>query len=132
MRSLIVKLTAFLSALTTVFGLKNKVYKVRKQTIGFSTVDGIKIHNSAQVVQYLTSEQVKLFVEKWNNSKPKGLCKYIVLFWIDLTFKDGRTRKFRVNKKFIKEDNDCCFDLGDDKYLERLWPELNDQHTQGS
>jgi hypothetical protein len=49
-----------------------------------------------------------------------------------LTFKDGRTRKFRVNKKFIKEDNDCCFDLGDDKYLERLWPELNDQHTQGS
>jgi hypothetical protein len=100
-----------------------------KQSVDFSVVDFIEIRNQSgktdtiqTVPKRLTNEQSKIFVDSWNNAKPNGPCKYIVLYWVDITFKDGTTRTFRINGKNIKERNDWCYDLGDNYILTQLFP----------
>ena len=107
------------------------------QTIDFSAVEYIEIRNhsgQADTIQTirkrLTIEQSKNFVERWNSAKSNGPCKYIVLFWVDIKFKDGTSRTFRINGKNIKEKNDYCFDIGDNKLIENLYKELNANHIQ--
>ena len=72
----------------------------------------------------LTNDQKNLFSEKFNSSKSNGLRKAIPLYFIDVHLKDGTKRNFRVNGQYIKENNDCCFDLGDSKFIETILQEL--------
>lgn len=104
--------------------------KVNHSTIDFQGIDYIEIRNHSgqkdtiqTIRKRLTAEQSKIFVEKWNSAKSKGPCKYIVLYWVDITLNDKTVRTFRVNGQSIKENNDQCFDLGDGKYIDRLWKE---------
>ena len=126
MRQLTIILTIFISTILTACGQTKSIDD--KQAIDLTTVDFIEIRNhsgQADTIQTirkrLTNEQTKLFVDKWNTAKSNGPCKYIVLYWVDVTFKDKTKRTFRVNGKNIKEKNDQCFDLGDSKYIEQLW-----------
>lgn len=126
MRQTIIILTIFISAIFTACGQTKSIGD--KQAIDLATVDFIEIRNhsgQADTIQTirkrLTTEQTKLFVDKWNIAKSNGPCKYIVLYWVDITFKDKTKRTFRVNGKNIKEKNDWCFDLSDSKYIEQLW-----------
>jgi len=98
-----------------------------KQIVNFSMVVYIEIRNhlvqtdSVQTVQKrLTNEQSKIFVDTWNKAKSNGPCKYIVLFWVDIKLKDGTTRTFRINGKNVKENNDWCYDLGDNSFISQL------------
>lgn len=110
------------------FGQTKKKLIGDKQTIDISTVDFIEISNHPGQIntvetlrKRLTNEQAKIFINKWNNAKSNGHCKYIVLYWVDITFKNGAKRTFRINEKNIKEQNDVCFDLGDSNYITQLW-----------
>ncbi|GIK70535.1 MAG: hypothetical protein D8M18_10530 [Bacteroidetes bacterium] len=91
-----------------------------KQNIDLTSVDFIEINNNSRQVdttqithKRLTYEQTKLFVDKWNMAKSIGPCKYIVLYWINIIFKDGTKRTFRINGNNVKENNDWCYDIGD-------------------
>lgn len=137
MKNLIFILTIIFIATLTACGQTKTKSTGDKQPINFSTVDFIEIRNHSgqadsikTVFKRLTSEQTKVFVDKWNNAKANGPCKYIVLFWADITFKDGTKRTFRINGKSIKEKNDYCFDIGDNKLIENIWKELNANHVQ--
>lgn len=95
-----------------------------RRMIDLSKVDFIKIcrqQDTAQNCKLLTNEQAHLFVKKWNKSKSTGPCKYIVLYWIKVMFKDGTERIFRLNGKDIKSEDDWCYDLDDSQYIEQLW-----------
>jgi hypothetical protein len=101
-----------------------------KKTIDLTTVDNIKIKNQSVqedtlpiLIKQLTSQQIKIFVDKWNNAKSMGPSIFVALFMIDITFVNGSKRTFRINGQSIKENNDWCFDLGDSKYIEQLWNE---------
>ena len=126
MRQLTIILTLFITTILTACG-QTKSFGDKK-VIDLTTVDFIEIRNhsgQADTIQTvrkrLTNEQAKLFIDKWNNAKSNGPCKYIVLYWIDITMKDGTKRTFRINGENIKESNDYCFDLGDNKFAETLW-----------
>ena len=126
MRQLIILLTIFISTILTTCGQSKSIGN--KQAIKLTTVDFIEIRNHSgqadtikTIRKRLANEQTKLFVDKWNTAESNGPCKYIVLYWVDITFKDKTKRTFRVNGKNIKEKNDQCFDLGDSKYMEHLW-----------
>ena len=126
MRQLTIILTLFITTILTACG-QTKSFGAKK-VIDLTTVDFIEIRNhsgQADTIQTvrkrLTNEQAKLFIDKWNNAKSNGPCKNIVLYWVDITMKDGTKRTFRINGKNIKESNDYCFDLGDNKYAETLW-----------
>ncbi|MCX6146669.1 MAG: hypothetical protein NTW25_05380 [Candidatus Kapabacteria bacterium] len=99
-----------------------------KKIIDLTTVDFIEIRNTYRQenfnhteIKRLTNEQAEVFIDKWNNAKPKGPCKYAYIFSINVTFKDGTKRTFIINGKSIKESSDNCFDLGDNNYAETLW-----------
>jgi hypothetical protein len=116
-------------ALPDIFALSPSV-KVVKRPIDSAAVDHIVIRNSnstgdfeENIHQLLTSEQQRIFVEKWNTARSRGPCKYIARYWIDVYFKDKSKRTFRLNGASIKERNDYCYDIGDDKYGEKLWNE---------
>jgi hypothetical protein len=102
-----------------------------KQTIDYSTVDFITIRSKSEpgdtsklIDKRLSNEQAQVFVEKWNHSEAIGPCKFVVLYWIDINFKDGSKRTFRVNGKTIKEQADFCFEFNDDKFIETLWTKI--------
>lgn len=95
-----------------------------RQIIDISKIDSIKIcrkEDTAQNCKLLTSEQANVFAKKWNKAASTGPCKYIPLYWIELTLKDNTKRSFRVNGPDIKGEGDWCFDLGDSTYIEQLW-----------
>jgi len=104
--------------------------------IDFSNVNKIEIKNNPlgrdklpAETRQLTTEQSKLFVEKWNTSESIGLCKYLVHYWVYVTYKDGSQRTFRINGKTIKEKNDYGYSIEDEKFFDNLWnsskPEKN-------
>jgi hypothetical protein len=113
----------FLTIVTFSFG-QSKIKSITdKSNIDFKTVDYIEIRNHSglsdsvkTIRKHLSSEEAKSFVDKWNGSSSIGPCKYLVAYWIDVTLKDGTKRTFRTRGKSIKENNDQCFDLGDEKY----------------
>ena len=126
MKHLIFILTLYISTIFTACGQTKSIGA--KQSIDLTTVDFIEIRKQsgqADTIQTnrkrLTNEQNILFVDKWNAGNSNGPCKFIVLYWVDITFKDKTKRTFRVNGKNIKEKSDFCFDLGNSKYIEQLW-----------
>jgi hypothetical protein len=102
-----------------------------KKAIDISSVDYIVIKNHSgqpdtikTITKRLTPSQTKMFSEKWNNAKSKGPCIYLPTFYVDIFFKDKTKRSFRVNGQSIKESNDYCFDIGEEKYFDKLWTAL--------
>lgn len=131
-RQLTYILTLIISTTFTACGQTKSKSNFEKINIYIETVDFIQIKNRAgqsdtldNLTKRLTSEQKNQFVEKFNNSKQNGLRKAIPLYFIDVHLKDGTKRSFRINGQYIKENNDYCFDLGDSKFIESIWNELN-------
>ena len=108
-----------------------------KSKIDIETVDLIEINNKSVQLDTIQSDKKQLtekqrneFVIKWNNSKSVGPIKSMTRFFITVHFKDRTTRQFRGSGQYLKEGNDFGFDLGDSKYLESLWNELNIDHIK--
>ncbi|WP_291117920.1 hypothetical protein [Flavobacterium sp. UBA6135] len=137
MRQLTFTLTLIISTTFTACGQTKSKSNFEKIIIEIETVDFIEIKNTVgqsdtlkNHTKRLTYDQKKLFVEKFNSSKSNGLRKSISLYFIDVHFKDGTKRSFRINGKYIKENNDYSFDLGDSKLIETVWNELNVNHIK--
>lgn len=125
-------LTFIVSTTFSACGQTKTKSNFEKTNIDIVTVDFIEIRNRAgqpdtleNQTKRLTNDQKNLFSEKFNSSKSNGLRKTIPLYFIDVHLKDGTKRNFRVNGQYIKENNDYCFDLGDSKFIETIWNELN-------
>lgn len=125
-------LTFIVSTTFSACGQTKTKSNFEKTNIDIVTVDFIEIRNRAgqpdtleNQTKRLTNDQKNLFSEKFNSSKSNGLRKAIPLYFIDVHLKDGTKRNFRVNGQYIKENNDYCFDLGDSKFIETIWNELN-------
>jgi hypothetical protein len=69
----------------------------------------------------INSDQVKIFVNHWNDSKTLGLSKYVPEFYIVAKMTYGSIRTFRTNKNKIKENNDWTFSIGDSMFISSLW-----------
>jgi hypothetical protein len=76
------------------------------------------------VSRQLNSEQIKSFVEEWNNATYLGLCKFKLLYRIDLYLKDGTKRTFQINAS-AKETRDYCYQFSNKKYFKNLWDKAN-------
>ncbi len=96
-----------------------KKASAKKTPIKLEEVENIGIQNDTY--RLLTNEQVSLFVDKWNNSKPRGMVKSAVKYVIFIIFKDGTVRKFRANSNTIKEDGDWGFDIGEEQFFDNLF-----------
>jgi hypothetical protein len=125
-----------LTTITSCYQTKTKS-NFEKSKIDIETVEFIEINNKSVQLDTIQSDKKSLtvnqkneFINKWNNSKYVGPIKSMTKYFITIHFKDGTKRKFRGNGKYIKEDNDFGYDLGDNKYLETLWNELNIDHIK--
>ena len=101
-------------------------------TIGKEQVTRIEIRNhsgqadSIKTITHMFNEAMTNdLIDRLNNSKSTGPCKYIVLYWLDVYLEDGTKRTFRINGRSIKENNDWCFDIKDSDFAENLWKKLN-------
>jgi hypothetical protein len=108
-----------------------------KSKIDIETVDFIEINNKSEQLdtiqldkKILTEKQKIEFVNNWNNSKSVGPIKSMKKIFINVHFKDGTNRKFNGNGQYLKEGNDFGFDLGDSKFLESIWTDLNIDHIK--
>jgi hypothetical protein len=135
-RQLTYILTFIISTTLTACGQTKTKSNFEKSKIDIETVDFIEINNKSEQLdtiqldkKLLTEKQKKEFVNKWNNSKSVGPIKSITRYFITIHFKDGTTRKFWGSGQYLKEGNDFGFDLGDSKYLETLWTELNSSQS---
>lgn len=119
----------YLICLIAIF-IVNTAFTQEKKKITISEINYIEIHKNESgqrnPTHKLTSEQLKDFVNKWNDSKGTGICKYWSNFNITVYSKNNLIpRKFRTNNNSIKENNDYCFDVGTEKYFEKIWEQLN-------
>lgn len=94
-----------------------------KKEIKIDSVDFIymKKNQNDQDSVRLNFEQTKMFVDKWNDSKSIGLCKYISEYWVRIILKDGSARTFWINSANIKENNDWTYSTGDSLFIASLW-----------
>jgi hypothetical protein len=72
----------------------------------------------------LNSEQIKNFVDEWNNSTYIGVCKFKPKYRIDIYLKDGTKRTFQINGS-AKESRDYCYEPANKKYFKTLWDKAN-------
>ena len=132
MRGIINILTLGLFLSLASCGQTNTKNVIEKSTVNFEDVDRIEIKNnpfgqtSEKIeLKELTNDQAKLLVDRWNNSKSKGLCKFGLQYWLFVTLKDGTKRTFRANGQSIKEGNDWCYDIGDEQFFKNLYSNAN-------
>lgn len=72
----------------------------------------------------LTIDQVKKFVQAWNQATYEGSRKLKPKYTIDLYFKDGSKRTFKINGS-INESKNYCFSISDKKFPQELWENSN-------
>lgn len=61
------------------------------------------------------------FVKLWNEAESVGLMKFKPDFYVKVNLASGDIRNFRVNSKYIKENNDCCFEITDSTFFYRIF-----------
>jgi len=131
-----IKLTITLTFLLTIFlsacGQTKSNVTNERSSIDFDKIDRVEItklstpSDSVNLsLKILTTEQVKSFSDKWNQSNKSELRKYIPLYNLTVYLKSGTTRHFRVSGKYIKENNDFSFDFADDNYFTNLYSNAN-------
>ncbi len=137
MRFKIFILAFIVSTAFTACGQTKTKSSFEKIKIDLESVDNIELRNRTtqsdsikSKTKRLTETQKKQFIEKYNNSKPNGLRKAIPLYFIDVYLNNGSQRSFSINRQYIKENNDYCFDLGGRQFIELLWNELNVDHIK--
>ena len=135
MKLLAIILTFIVSTTFTPCGETKSNSSFKKDTIAISEVDFIKIRKKAGQLdsipngaKQLTDTQEIEFIERWNSSKEKGLIKAIPQYFIDIHFKDGSKRKFRIFGQYIKEQNDYSYDIGEKNFINNIWQELSTDH----
>lgn len=105
--------------------LCNQKNNSSKLPIDIEEVDFIELKRQNNLTSVLLPQKnIIEFVHKWNKARPKGLIKYIPDFWLKIAFKDGRDRNFRIKGKYIKENNDLCYNIRSINYFESLWQSL--------
>ncbi len=118
-------------SLTACGQTKNKSLN-EKKNIDNQRIDRIEISKRASPsdttmfpLKVLTIEQVTTFADKWNKGTYSELRKYLPSFTLTVYLKSGALRHFRVGGKFIKENNDFCFDFGNENYFSDLYSNAN-------
>jgi hypothetical protein len=64
---------------------------------------------------------VKSFSDRWKQADKSELRKYLPSYNLTVYLKSGVTRHFRIGGKYIKENNDYCFDFIDENYFSGLY-----------
>lgn len=72
-------------------------------------------------VRSLTEKQIRLFTEKLNQADKFEYRKYFPSYELFIYLRDGSVRSFRIAGKYIKENNDLCFDFDDENYFSNLY-----------
>jgi hypothetical protein len=103
------------------WGIKSKYcgfHRIYKDSIECIVIyrfnaNSIKRYQDSMV---LSKNQTNRFINKWNNSYPIGLCKYLPKFTLTVKMKNGENRDFRINGQTIKGRNGYGFRFicGDD------------------
>ena len=127
MKARIIYILTFIFVVKLCFG-QTKFKSASKVPLDLNAIEFILIRNNPinsdpakTIYRQLDYKQCQLFVKTFNNSKSCGLYKFIVEYWVDIHFRNGSIRSFRINSKHLKERGDTTFDLGDTKCLENLW-----------
>lgn len=114
--------------LMTSCGQSNKKVSIDKVPIDIPRIDKIEISKRAfppdsvdYSLKFLTKEHTDLFAGNWNKTDNGTLRKYLPSYNLTLYLKHGAIRKFRVGGRYIKENNDYCYDFADTNFFERLY-----------
>jgi len=121
MKQVIIVLVAFLSSCTFIQKGQYKKTQIDKDSVQFIEMN--MSQNDSNAFK-LTGKQSVDFIYKWNNSKDKGLYKYLAEYYITVHLVNGKTRSFRTNFDKIKEDEDNCYSISDTSYFDKLWNDL--------
>ncbi|MBJ7428253.1 MAG: hypothetical protein JHD28_04760 [Bacteroidia bacterium] len=127
-KKLTVILTFLLIVILTACGQTKSKSENEKSTLDFDQIDHIEIIKRSippdtknYAVKVLTKVQVKSFSDKWNQTTKSELRKYLPSYNLTVYLKSGATRHFRIVGKYIKENNDYCFDFIDANYFSNLY-----------
>lgn len=72
----------------------------------------------------LDEEMASDFIQTLKQAPALSLCKFSPKYMIDVYLKNDSVRTFRSALIAIKEDNDWCFEMKDQNYVERIWTTL--------
>lgn len=113
----------FILSILILIGCKISRSNGSKAEINLADVESITIGDGLEDSTAITlvRSDVITFVNKWNSSTPKGMCKYRPEHWFIVKMKDGSTRKFRQGGETMKENNDYCFDVGSNEAYKGLY-----------
>ncbi|MFP4026057.1 MAG: SecDF P1 head subdomain-containing protein [Thiohalospira sp.] len=116
------------SSLLTSCGQTKKKSTIDKVTIDIQRVDKIEISkgvltadSSDSSLKILTKEQIDLFATNWNKTDNPTLRKYLPSYNLTLYLKHGAIRKFRTGGRYIKENNDYCYDFIDSNFFATIY-----------
>jgi hypothetical protein len=121
MKQVLIVLLASLSSCTFIQKGQYKKSQIEIESLQFIEMN--RSQNDSNALK-LTGKQSLDFIYKWNNSKVKGLYKYLPEYFITVHLVNGKTRSFRTNFDKIKEDEDNCYSISDTSYFDKLWNDL--------
>jgi hypothetical protein len=97
-------------------------------TLDYNFTDSVvikKVRCDKDTIDYpskrLTNLEISKFYIHWNSCKKKELCKFLPTYEITVYSHYVTQRHFRANGGNIKEDNDYCYQLGDENYFDNLY-----------
>lgn len=118
----------FLASLMTACGQSEKQPLIEKQSISIEQIDRIEISKRVLpsdttkfAAKVLTDSQVISLIDKWNNAENPVLRKYLPSYNLTIFLKSGALRHFRISGKYIKENNDYCFDFDNENFFRDLY-----------
>ncbi|RYE50355.1 MAG: hypothetical protein EOP48_19925 [Sphingobacteriales bacterium] len=93
-----------------------------KRTLDKNDIDYIEICKQFDTVSLrLTNDQVADFIDHWNNSRPKGLYKYLPEYSLAIHFKADSLLSYRTNNDLIKQRREWAYSVGDKEYFKNIW-----------
>lgn len=105
----------------------NSIDSERNLILDYRNVTEIEITNncyptdSCEIITHsLDDNLIEELIGNLNNASSTGQCKFYVLYWLDIHFKDGTKRTFRINGQSIKEENDWCFTIDSPDFAGKL------------
>ena len=104
----------------------NTVHADEKVPLNKDNIVNIYIYKNTDKIEklYLNEHEESEFIENWNGSNERGLCKFRATAWIIVRLNNGNTRKFRLSGNNIKEDSDYCYTINR-AFSRKLYEKLN-------
>lgn len=108
-------------------GSEEHELKINVETVNriFIAANCSPVDSCRRTPYLLNDAMAKDIIDRLNKSNSKDSCTYTAEYLLNIYYKDGTRRDFKISGASIKENNDLCFEINDSDYFENLWIELD-------